>query len=406
MSASRLVANIRRNPLILPFYLPALITAFSMGVLIPVLPLYAGDFNVSYGLVGLVLAGEALGMLLGDVPAGLLGHRLGLKGTMLLGLGCIALSTGALFWAGTIPAVVLCRVIAGFGRSLYNVSRHAYITGVVHPGIRGRTIALLGGIFRVGRFVGPMIGGIVAARHGLRAPFLLFAGISGIALLAVVSFVPASTGTPHLGPQSSRSRGSHLLSSLRTRYGILAPAGAAQLFAQMIRAGRGIIIPLYGADVIGLDVGTIGLVVSLASAVDMSLFYPAGLIMDRLGRKYAIVPSFLVQALGMSLLPLTGSFVGLLAVASLIGLGNGLGSGSMMTLGSDLAPRGSHAEFLGIWRWIGDAGSTGGPLVVGAIAELVVLPTAALVMGGAGLIAAMVFIFFVPETLETRDATT
>jgi MFS family permease len=96
----------------------------------------------------------------------------------------------------------------------------------------------------------------------------------------------------------------------------------------------------------------------------------------------------------------------LLAVASLIGLGNGLGSGSMMTLGSDLAPRGSHAEFLGIWRWIGDAGSTGGPLVVGAIAELVVLPTAALVMGGAGLIAAMVFIFFVPETLETTDATT
>lgn len=60
--------------------------------------------------------------------------------------------------------------------------------------------------------------------------------------------------------------------------------------------------------------------------------------MDRLGRKAAIVPSFVVQAVGMALIPLSHSYGGLLAVASLIGLGNGLGSGSMMTLGADLAP--------------------------------------------------------------------
>jgi len=402
MPVSKLVGSILRHPLILPFYLPALIMAFSMGLLVPVLPLYARGFGVSYGLIGLVLAGGSLGMLLGDVPAGMLVRRLGQKGVMLLGLGCIALSTAALFWAGSILQAVACRLITGVGWSLYAVSRHAYIADTIRLRLRGRAIALLGGLFRIGRFAGPWIGGKVAARYGLQVPFLLFAGACGLALLIIVVFLPTARKAGRRDPCAPKSHGDGLLSTLRTHYGVLASAGAAQLFAQMIRTGRAAIIPLYAADVIGLDVEAIGLLVSLASAIDMSLFYPAGLIMDRLGRKCAIVPSFLIQAVAMSLVPLTGSFVSLLAVAALIGLGNGLGAGSMMTLGADLAPQASRGEFLGIWRWIGDVGSTGGPLIVGAVADLVVLPTAAWVMSGAGLIAAMIFALLVPETLKRQ----
>ena len=88
--------------------------------------------------------------------------------------------------------------------------------------------------------------------------------------------------------------------------------------------------------------------------------------------------------------------------ASLIGFGNGLGSGTMMTLGADLAPRGARGEFLGIWRLIGDAGFTGGPIIAGAVADLVVLQAAALTVSGAGLIAAIIFALLVPETLQGR----
>jgi len=40
------MGDILHHPLILPFYLPALLTAFSVGLLVPVLPLYAADFEV------------------------------------------------------------------------------------------------------------------------------------------------------------------------------------------------------------------------------------------------------------------------------------------------------------------------------------------------------------------------
>jgi MFS family permease len=406
MPAKQALRDILSHPLILSFYLPAVIIAFSMGLLVPVLPLYAANLDVSYGLVGLILATEALGTLIGDVPAGVLVSRLGLSRAMGLGLACMGISTGALFWAGSILGVVVCRLIAGFGFSLYSVSRHTFIAGAARVGIRGRTIALQGGILRIGRFAGPMVGGIIAARYGLRAPFLLFAGLCGLAMIVVARCVPVGEMMQPRDPGAPQSRLGQLLSTLGTRRGVLASAGAGQLFAQMIRRGRRVIVPLYGAHVIGLDVEAIGLIVSLASAVDMSLFYPAGLIMDRLGRRYAIVPSFLIQALGMSLLPLTGSFAALLGVAMLIGFGNGLGSGSMMTLGADLAPPGSRGEFLGMWRWIGDVGATGGPLIVGAVADLVLLPTAALVIGGAGLTAAAIFVFLVPETMGSQQAGT
>jgi predicted MFS family arabinose efflux permease len=62
------------------------------------------------------------------------------------------------------------------------------------------------------------------------------------------------------------------------------------------------------------------------------------------------VPSFAVMALGVALIPLAGDFEGLLLASVVIGLGNGLGSGAMMTLGADLAPPGATGEFLGVWR--------------------------------------------------------
>lgn len=187
---------------------------------------------------------------------------------------------------------------------------------------------------------------------------------------------------------------------LRARLGVLLAAGVGQMLAQTIRAGRSAIIPLYAADVLGSGVGEIGLIVGLAAAIDMSLFYPAGWIMDHLGRKCAIVPSFFIQALGMLCVPFAASFAGLLAVAALIGFGNGLGSGGMMTLGADLAPAEARSEFWGPWRLIGDGGHTGGPIVVGQVADLLALPQAAWAMCMAGLCAALVFILLLPEPLQ------
>ena len=321
---------------------------------------------------------------------------------MISGVCTVILFTAALFWARSIPEVIACRLLGGFGMALYSVSRHAYMADNIMLASRGKAIALFGGVNRIGRFAGPALGGFLATAYGLRMSFLLVGTIEIAALMAIVFFVNSEEGSlPEDG--SGRPSGKKIfLGTLKDQYRVFATAGLGQLFAQMIRAGRAIIIPLYAADVIGLDVKTIGIIISVAAAIDMLLFYPTGIIMDRYGRKFAIVPSFFLQAVGMFLVPFAGSFMELLAAATLIGFGNGLGSGVMMTLGADLAPEDSRGEFLGIWRLIGDSGFTGAPLLIGGIAGLIGLPMSAWALSGSGMIAVFIFLFLVPETLEKR----
>ncbi len=387
--------------LVLPFYLPALMITLGNGLLVPILPLYASSFEIGYGLIGLILAGEGLGTLVADVPTGMLQQRFGNKQVMMMGMAFTMVSVALLFFAQSVWVVLLLRLIAGFGRAMYTVSAHVYITNNVKLEQRGKAISMYGGTHRLGGFVGPAVGGIAAGLLGLRFGFLLCGAATAIGVICVALY----TRNRAQDTEAAGAAQGHQLrvwTVLQSNYRVLASAGTAQVFAQTIRAGRTVIIPLFAAEMLGLAVDQIGLIVSLSVAIDFSLFVVAGWLMDRYGRKFAIVPCFAIQALGMALIPLTSSFGGLLLAALMIGVGNGLGAGSMMTLGSDLSPSQSRGEFLGVWRLIGDLGHTGAPLMVGAIADILALSSAVWVIAGSGLAAASIFLFFVPETLKRK----
>ncbi len=395
-----------QRQLVLAIYVPTFILAFCAGLLTPILPIFVRDeFVNSYGMIGLVVAAGAIGMIIGDVPAGALVGRLGLKRSMLIGIGGMALGTLAFTWASWVYELVFYAIFVGFASTLWNISRHAYLADASPAGQRGRAIAIFGGINRMGSFVGPIVGGALGGWLGLRAPFFLYAALSLTALAFPIWFLKESS---HRSPSRGGVRGhtGHLWKVVRENYRVLFTAGSGQLFAQMIRSGRSIIVPLFAADILGLNVGQIGLIVGLSSAVDMSMFYPAGYVMDRFGRKWAYVPSFAIQALGMALIPLSSSFFTLLLATALIGFGNGLGSGTMMTLGADLAPHDSRGEFLGLWRLIGDGGGSGGPIVVGWVAGLLGLVPATFVIAGVGLAAALILGSLVPETLHKHHGPT
>ncbi len=384
-----------RSPLTLSLYLPSLIYAFSVSMLLPIMPLYASSFNVSYGLIGLLLAGQAIGYLLGDIPAGILLQRFGGKQVMIAGIVGSLIGTLALFVATSMPEALLYRVLAGMSAALYNVARHEYLTSAIITENRGRSIALYGGVYRIGKLLGPTVGAFIAGAFGLRAPFLVVSVAMGISLVVVMRYMPTLEVT-----RKPESLFNDLSSVLReNRYNFLT-AGMGQIFVQMVRAGREVIVPLYASNVLGLDVELIGLLQSIESALDVMMFYPAGMVMDRFGRKFAIVPSFVYQSLGMALIPFTSSFGMLAVLVATMGFANGLSAGTMMTIGSDLAPTESRGQFLGVWRLIGDIGASGGPLAVGWVAGLLTLQASALVIAGSGVLAASIFAFKVPETLR------
>jgi MFS family permease len=385
-----------RSPLAVAVYVPTLLLAFAEGLLVAILPLYAAGFGVSYGLVGLASSAAAIGTLLTDVPAGATLGRAGLRTAMIAGSGLVAASTFALVWSSLFPQLVLFRFLAGIGTALWALSRHAYIAEAIPPAQRGQSLSTFGGINRLGIFAGPAIGGLLADLFGIHATFALSAALAGLAL-AMSALLLKPLPKPAV-VMRARHRWGLVWAGVRHNARDLSAAAVAQTLGQMIRAGRFLIIPLWGAKQLGLDAAQVGTIVTAGAILDVSMFIPAGMLMDRFGRKVAAVPSFSLMALGIGLIPWTRDFLTLLLATMLIGLGNGLGAGLMMTLGADLAPSGATGEFLGIWRLIGDIGSVLGPLVVGAVAAAVGLSGGAWILSVIGWLAVATLAGLVRET--------
>jgi len=388
----------RRSELVLSVYMPTALLAMAQGLLLATLPFYATDLGVSLTVVSVIVSAAAIGTLVSDVPAGVVLHRIGLRRSMLIGSALVVIGTMSLALPLGAEAVVGLRLLSGVGSAMWGLSRHSFIAQTVDVANRGRSIAVFGGINRIGMFGGPALGGVIATVASTSVAFLVAGGLGLMAFGAAVAFIPSDQVETTQRRGSGRKRWDLVADTLRTNSSDLAAAAVAQLFAQMIRQGRQLLIPLVGATTLSLNPAEVGTIMTVSAVVDMSMFFPAGILMDRFGRKFASVPSFGIMAIGIGMVPFVGSFLGLMVAGMVIGLGNGLGSGSMMTLGADLAPAGATGEFLGIWRLIGDVGMVAGPLAVGLIATQLGLRGSALALMAAGLIASATLLFLVKET--------
>ena len=266
--------------------------------------------------------------------------------------------------------------------------------------IRGRAIALLGGVFRTGLFIGPLIGGWVGETFGLQTAFLavFIIGITSIGF--VMRFMQNIDAPSNQVPEKPKRV--PFRSMLRDNRQIITAAGLAVWLVMLTREGWRVIIPLYATTVLDLNVQTIGFVMSFGAAFDMIFFWMAGILMDRYGRKWAIVPSFLMQGIGTGLILLAGNVFALAGFAAFIGFANSLSSGTMMTTGADLAPPASRNQFLSLWHFIADMGGVSGPVIVGFVAEAFLIQFSVLSVASAGLGAAVLFAVFVPETLKKQ----
>jgi MFS family permease len=156
--------------------------------------------------------------------------------------------------------------------------------------------------------------------------------------------------------------------------------GLGVLAIGLARSSRVVVVPLW-AEHVGLDAAQTSLVFAAAAFVEVVLFYPAGTVMDRHGRVWVAVPVTLLLGLGLVALPFTTTLAGVGALALLMGVGNGLGSGIVMTLGADAAPTVGRAPFLGVWRLLSLVGHNGAAIVVGAVAAVATIGVASVAVG-------------------------
>ena len=387
------------NSLIVSVYLPTFLFSIGEGVVLPILPLFARERGASVAAAALVVAMRALGTLLLDLPSGVVVSRFGDKGAMITGSALVALVAVGASLSRSVAVLAALILLMGGGWAFWQVARLAYVTEITPIAQRGRALSLLGGVNRAGTFVGPILGGFLGTHYGLESAFYAQAvmGLAASALMFIGVRTPAE-------PESLRGHrlGGGLIAMVIESRRILLSAGLAVIALQMLRQVRDVFLPLWG-DSIGLGVAQIGLVYGASSLLDAGMFYPAGYVMDRFGRKWAGVPSLVTLSVGLLILPATHEVYGYTLVAMILGIGNGLAPGIVMTLGADFAPQARRGEFLGLWRFISDAGSAAGPLAVSVIAGVASLGLAATFTAVLGFTGAVLMWRLVPETLQRGD---
>ncbi|MDN3359159.1 MFS transporter [Actinomadura sp. DC4] len=388
--SSRPVSLTRVAPAV---FLPTLVFEIGMGALAPMIALSARGLGASFGMAGLVLALLGVGQILGDVPAGALAARVGDRRAMLIAAGVAVVTLLGCALADTLWQLALCVAATGATNAVFILARQAYLTEVIPAGLRARALSTLGGMSRVGAFVGPFVGAAVVHGRPVRDVYWL-ALVCAVAAGLVVLLVP-DVADPAAAHQDRRAPVS-VRSVLVRHHRIFLTLGMAVLLVASVRATRQTVLPLW-ADHLGESPSTTSVVFGLAGLVDTLTFYPSGKIMDRAGRLWIAVPSMLVLGLTQAVLPLTGGLVSLTVVAMLMGFGNGIGSGVLMTLGADVAPPKVRAQFLGVWRLCSDSGTAAGPLVVSAAAGLGSLAAGIETMGAVGLLAAAALLRWAPR---------
>ncbi|MGY1899043.1 MFS transporter [Nocardia gipuzkoensis] len=363
---------VRLRSLTWTVFVPMVVYGIGSGAAAPMYALRALDLGASAGLAGVIVALSGLGMVLTDLPAGRIVASIGERGALAVGSVLGAVGVLAAIAAPNVGVLALGMLLNGAAGAVWGLARQSYLVAVVPVGDLGRAMSTLAGSMRLGFFCGPFLGAAVVHSLGPNGALwlqLVTTVISGAAMAAIRS--PDGSG----GAGARHSLSAVVIEHRRT----LGTLGLAALLVGAARAARLALLPLWAAS-IGLSASATSLVFGVAGAMDVLMSYPAGVWLDRYGRRATGVPSMILFALGFGALPFTSSVLGLGCAAVLLGLANGMSNGLIMTVGADVAPDGQRAEFLGAWRLTHDIGMFAGPVAVGAISALTVLGGAAVAL--------------------------
>ena len=383
--------------LVLPVYLPCFFINGGTAMLVPLLPLYLAEVGLSDSALGLVIAAAGVGGMVSQVGWGRLIDRLGDNGVMVVAVALTAASVAVFGVVASAVGLGALRLAGGMGSAGWILSRQTFLTRMTDPISRGKAMALFGGTTRTAFLVGPVVAGVVAEAAGFGVAFLVSAVATGVGLIPMLAW--RSNGEHHDGSAPTESPRPSLRPHLRS----LALAGTGQILVITARTGRFVVLPLIGADV-GLSARDVGLLVSVGGLADLVLFPVSGVLMDRFGRLFAIVPAFGLMGAGLFLLAWSTTGLWVTVAAIVIGIGNGLGSGTMLTLSADLAPAVAPSGFLAALGTIRDAGKVAGPAAVGIITDAASLSVSATAMGATAIVAAGVIAFGIGETLQRSPA--
>jgi MFS family permease len=342
------------------------ISSVGLGVYIPVLSLFARSLGATAAMAGLLLSAAGASRMIITVPGAYLAERFGRRPVIaasgiMRGILSIVISTCTTFP----PLLVLFGVLsAGWAvRYVCILSAVAEMSGSER---RGRSISTLQAGDLIGYSLGPAVGGLLAQRFGLNAPFVALGVLEIISACVVLVLFREPSALRH---SNGRPSFAAVAAALRNpSFRAIAIVGLSQL---VVRSGAySVISPLYAAARLSLPQAQIGTAMTMSAVAIVLALQFAGRILDRGHRDWLVLGYTALMPLSLFCISQSRSLYAFGAAQFMQGFSAGIIMPVPPSYVAETSRDGSIAVAMGSLQTVSELGSIIGPVALGYIADV------------------------------------
>lgn len=403
------------DPHVRPIIWLVLVVMTGVGVIFPIVPLYALSFGVGYDGAGFLIGTFGFTRLIGDLIGGGIVDRKGEQWTAVTGMIFTAACAVATGLAPTFSVALVAWGLAGVGSAIMTGALFAYIFKAAPEGQAGKTLSVFFGAFNIGVIAGGGLGGLIADRLGLAAPMFAYAAILVLAAVYYIAFVPPPpTSRPSTEAAATPVEGLVIEAPLPSKRivrdllrvpGFITTLAVNFTYLWFVGAIFDTMLPLFAADELDMSVAAIGVIFSIAVAAEFVVLFPAGSLSDRYGRKAVLAPSLLALAVMIAVLGLSTTPLIYGVLLTIMCFASGFAGVPAAAMLSDIVPSEQTGRAVGAFRFVGDLGFLFGPLAAGTASEALGFKTAFVLVAIPAALA-LIMVMRTKETLPHRSVLT
>ncbi|MBH5319062.1 MFS transporter [Paenibacillus sp. GSMTC-2017] len=294
------------------------IAMLGIGLIIPVLPEFLREFDAGGKTAGYLIAAFGITQFVFSPIAGDLSDKYGRKLMIVLGLSLFTVSNTIFALADHVSWLYISRLIGGIGAAAMIPSMLAYVADITTEENRGKGLGMLGAAMSLGFVVGPGVGGLLA-ELGVRAPFYVSAAVGALAAIGSLLFVPESLALEsRMAARAVKEKRENIVKqfakSFKASYFILLVLIFTLTFGLINFEA---IFPLFVDAKFGYTTLQISIVITvgaLAGTIIQAMFI--GKLINKFGEQKLINWTFLLSAVSLILMLLSGNFIYVLILTS------------------------------------------------------------------------------------------
>ena len=337
-----------------------------LGIIAPILPLYAKTFAASGLQIGMVFTAFSFSRALLAPFVGRLSDRIGRKPLIVVGLLGYAVVSVLYASASSLWQLAVFRLLQGVAAVMVGPLAQAYVGDLIPEGREGRYMNAFYASLFIGMGVGPLLGGGIGAAWSYEAAFYAMAALAVVAVVLVWLTVPMD--------QTAKRRKRNIAVEHPPMRRVMANDAVRAMSVYVATRGFwrqsfNTFYPLFAVATLGVNEAAVGIVLSTYMFAEGLLQIPFGLLADRYPRLRQIVVGSVFAPLMLIAVPFVGSVWAVAVLTFFMGAFSALGRSSLVAIRTELGRTHGMATLAGLQSGSFAAGQMLGPVVSGVVVD-------------------------------------